>query len=212
MLSLSRSPWSSSPNSALSAIALVSPLNSLSMSTEAPGLPARQHGLGELGHDRGVGLNPRFQEGRLDQAPLAQPEVAFARHQAVAQHRFEDARAEVLDVVARVGDEDLLDEIGVADKEQPVATDAEARHGAIAAGELEEEVDTARPDLAEVAADQRPPRARGQAGPGDNLFEHATILPEAASGVDGYAGRPDSTALREECRSAARLWHAQRWL
>ena len=53
---------------------------------------------------------------RLDQSPLPQPEVVFARQQAVAQKNGTHPQNEMLDKVFAVGDEYILNQVGMIDE------------------------------------------------------------------------------------------------
>jgi hypothetical protein len=117
-------------------IALVSALNSASTLMDCPGLQCLEHRARQRYHIRHVGQHARLQEGRLNESPLPQPELALAGGEAVAEHRHEGTRAEVLDVVLGVGDQHLLDELGIAGEEQLPVHHAEACQRAVGASEI----------------------------------------------------------------------------
>jgi len=73
-------------------------------------VPPFRHGtLGEVDHDCAVRSDLLPMERRLAEALLPQPEIPFAREQAVSEHRLHMApEKRVLDEVALVRDEDIL--------------------------------------------------------------------------------------------------------
>ena len=79
-------------------------------------LPGVQRLPGKVDHDGGVADQPRTLEGRLSEAALTQPEIALAGDEAIAKHRLVHAGPEVLDVIAGVGYQHLLDQVGMVDK------------------------------------------------------------------------------------------------
>ena len=95
------------------------------MSRRSPGCHVRDQALGGGDHGRAVGGDAAAVEGRLHQAPLPQPEVAFAGEQAVAEDERVEPQGEVLDEVVVLRDEDFFDEVGMADQVDAAMAEAE---------------------------------------------------------------------------------------
>ena len=115
-----------------------------------PELQRREHRVRELDHRRHVGQHARLEERRLNEPPLAEPKIAFTGDETVAEHWFEGPRTEVLNVVLGVGDQHLLDKLGIAGEEQPPAANPEAGQWTVGPGQIEEEVDAPRTDLSNM--------------------------------------------------------------
>src|SRR5215813_4535089 len=87
-------------------------------------MPFGEKAISEANHRFGVGVDASAMEGRLRETALAKPEVAFAGKQAIAEETlvgFEDAS---FGEFARVGDEDLLDVVGMADEKNVIVEGA----------------------------------------------------------------------------------------
>ena len=79
-------------------------------------VPGREHPLGVLDHHRGISFDLLVLECRLGQPALPAPEVALARQESLAHQRDQPPRQLVLHEVVRVGAQDVLDLLGVADQ------------------------------------------------------------------------------------------------
>ena len=116
-----------------------------------PSAQPREHPLGGRDHGRGVGGDPVAVEGRLRKLALLPPEVALARQQAVAQAGPRLAERAVLDEVAVLRDQHLLDEVGMVQHPNPHRTEPKIDDVAVGAGTLGEKpepVALERPQMA----------------------------------------------------------------
>ena len=103
-----------------------------------PGLDEPVRGCGDQRPEAGDALAV---ESRLDQAALAQPELAVAGQQASPGHRRQGVvLGGVLAVVARVVLQNALDRLRVIDQEGIQRADLEARHVTVAGGGVLEEL------------------------------------------------------------------------
>ena len=117
------------------------------------------------GNDRlGVGGDALAAKGGLHEAALAQPELAFAQEQAVAQPGDQHALSEVLDEVAVAGGEDFLDAVGVADEGDAAGAHAQGEDVAILAGAAGVEAEDVAAPLGKGAEQPVAPRAGRRQG------------------------------------------------
>src|SRR5262249_32640173 len=128
------------------------------------GRPRAQYALGGGDHVGDVGVEACTLKGGLDQTALSQPEVALAGQEAIAEHRRVEAQREVLDEVAAMGDENLLDGLRSADEIDASRPEAEGNDVAPVTGAALEEVESIFAKLRQMAAEQAPARARRQRG------------------------------------------------
>ena len=84
-------------------------------------------------HLRGVGLDALAVERGLRQPPLTQVELALAREQPVAEQRPRRLQSTALHDVARVGEEDVGDDVGIAHEVDVLAREDVVRHRAVGA-------------------------------------------------------------------------------
>ena len=92
-------------------------------------------------------------KGRRRQLALAPPGFAFGHHQAVAEHRLVHPQPEVLDEVFRLGDQNLLDEVRMAEEEQTPAGQSKRHHVAIGSRAVGKEPEPVGAKLGEVAVE-----------------------------------------------------------
>ena len=97
----------------------------------------------------------------MHQAALAEPELAFAIHQAVAEHRAEQFEDVAFAEVAIFGDEHLLDEIGMRGQVDVAMAEAEGDQIAVFAIAAGEEAEHIAAEIGEVAQE---PVAGGRGG------------------------------------------------
>jgi hypothetical protein len=95
--------------------------------------------LGQRDHVRGVPRDAIAMEGGLHEASVAQVHVAFAREQAVAEHRLGSLQAAPLHGLAAVVDEDLDDGSGIGEDVGVLTDEPHMRHDRIGALELHHE-------------------------------------------------------------------------
>src|SRR5215203_6964878 len=125
--------------------------------------PPLEHAFGLGDHQGGeTGYAPAV-ERRLHEAPLAAPEVALAREQALAHDQLHRLVVFGLDVVAVVCSEDMADVVRVVEEDRAAVQVAEAHHRAVLLGRREQEPEwLPRSSLAEEHPGWRQPGAGGQ--------------------------------------------------
>ena len=126
--------------------------------------PAVHHPLGGRDHGLGVARDPLAVKCRLNEPPAAAPGLALARQQAVAQEKAGESERPVLDEVAILCHQDLLDKVGMAEQDGPDGTEPQGDEVAVAAGAVGEETERVAAVLIEVAGE---PGAGGATGPVD---------------------------------------------
>jgi len=87
-------------------------------------LPASQHGLGELDHHPGIPRDPLAVERRLCETSLAQPELAFAGKESVAEQRAQHVVVPALDEAAILSGEHVFQVPRMIQQDHQVGTKA----------------------------------------------------------------------------------------
>ena len=101
--------------------------------------------------DRRVALDALAVERGLHEIALLSPVIAVGRQETFAEHGLHDLQARRFHEVGLIGDEDALDEIGVADEVERDAVEAKARDGAELALAPREEAEDVVAQLGEMA-------------------------------------------------------------
>ena len=166
--------------------------------------PAGDHSVGELSHDPGIGEDTGLEECRLGELPLAEPEVALAGDQPVAEYGFVEPGTEMFDVMPGVGDQDFFDEVRVAGQVNPPVGDPEAGQVAVLAGDPDVEVEPAVAKLAEHSEQWRTGRAGRKAG-----CRHR-VRPWRNAGVHRVSGTPECAEVYDDCSGITRHTHVCR--
>ena len=97
--------------------------------------PARQHGLGRIGHARGKTGQPLAVKSRLGQASAASPHLAVAGQQALAGQGFQHVvKAVLFGIIAHLVLEDVLDVVGMDNEIARIRAPTEVHDVAVLTG------------------------------------------------------------------------------
>jgi len=116
--------------------------------------PVRHPALGVARHHVTVAGDALAMEGRLHQPPLAQPRVTLAQEQSVAQDRAQHLEDGSLGRVAGPGRQHFLDEVGMAEEDQPTIHDPDRYHVTVVPHAGSEEAEHVAPELRQAADEQ----------------------------------------------------------
>ena len=132
--------------------------------------------------------DPLPAERRLSEPPLPQPKIAFAGQQSVAEDRPIQPETKVFAEIPIIGDEYILDVIGVIEQQQRLWTKTNGHNVAVLAGTPSDKPKRVALVVGQVSPKKMALRSRRTNGSGQVRFSLGSGFARAY-----YTGRPKST-------------------